>query len=185
MPVARLASIFLSSNFSVRMSVILNHNPSSLVRARTTPATRKHFNGLLTSTAMHMHRLFQFSLRTTLLLMTAICVWLGIEVNAVQRQRAIVAAIEKMDGAVLYDWELDENNQETGAKHPPELDWLRRQIGDDYFQTVIAVSLQRIRSFATKTCRHSISCRPCECLRWARLKLAMARWCASRGTDHG
>lgn len=96
---------------------------------------------------MHVHRLFQFSVRTSLLLMTAVCVWLGIEVNAVRRQRAIVSAIEKAGGVVRFDWELDENKQETGAKHPPGLEWLRRRIGDDYFQTVVAVFITENPSF--------------------------------------
>lgn len=86
-----------------------------------------------------IHRLFQFSLRSSFLLMTTICIWLGIQVNAVRHQEAIVAAIEEAGGEVRYDWELDENYQKTGAKHPPGPEWLRRRIGDDYFQKVVAV----------------------------------------------
>lgn len=71
--------------------------------------------------------------------MTAIGVWLGVEVTAARRQGAIVAEIARLGGAVRYDWELDDNDNETLAKNPPGPKWLRRLIGDDYFQTVIAV----------------------------------------------
>jgi len=48
-------------------------------------------------------RWFRFSLRTLLLLIAALCVWLGIQVNAARRQKDAVAAILNTGGAVHYD----------------------------------------------------------------------------------
>lgn len=86
-----------------------------------------------------MPRRFQFSLRALFVLVTAVGVWLGVQVNSARRQAAIVSAIHQVDGLVYYDWQFDEDDQNTGATHPPGPTWLRKLIGDDYFQTVIAV----------------------------------------------
>ncbi|HJT35803.1 MAG TPA: hypothetical protein VJ783_27490 [Pirellulales bacterium] len=88
-----------------------------------------------------MPRRFQFSLRALFVLVTAVGVWLGVQVNSARRQAAIVAAIEQVDGFVYYDWQFDQDDQETDATHPPGPTWLRKLIGDDYFQTVIAVCI--------------------------------------------
>jgi len=105
-------------------------------------------------------RWFRFSLRTLLLLVTALCVWLGIQVNAARRQREAVAAILSAGGTVVYDYEIvpsaspstallktlpagvrrtDKRIDHNQLPHGPA--WLRAQIGDDYFRTVIAVYL--------------------------------------------
>ena len=51
-------------------------------------------------------RWFRFSLRTLLLLIAVLCVWLGIQVNAARRQREAVAAIQSAGGSVVYDYEI-------------------------------------------------------------------------------
>src|SRR6476659_4651164 len=94
-------------------------------------------------------RWFRFSLRTLLLLITALCVWLGIQVNAARRQREAVAAILKAGGRVHYDYEIvpqpwPPKTLQTGiygidpqAKLPGPA-WLRQGIGDDSFRTAVA-----------------------------------------------
>jgi hypothetical protein len=74
-------------------------------------------------------RWFRFSLRMLLVVVTLLCVWLGIQVNAARRQREAVAEILKAGGTVSYDYK------------PPGPVWGRNAIGDDYFQTVNAVQL--------------------------------------------
>lgn len=81
-------------------------------------------------------RWFQYSLRTFLVLMTALAVWLGVVVNRAREQREAVEAIEALGGAVTYDWELEPNRKE-----PPGPGWLRTLIGDDFFQEVHEVAL--------------------------------------------
>ena len=51
-------------------------------------------------------RWFQYSLRSFLVLLAALAVWLGIVVNRAREQREAVKAIEAKHGTVYYDWEL-------------------------------------------------------------------------------
>src|SRR5262245_63470489 len=91
-------------------------------------------------------RWFRFSLRTLLLLIAALCVWLGIQVNAAHRQKEAVAAITKAGGTVIYDYQNLQLVDRAGitwddSRLPPGPAWLRQRIGDDYFRTVVDVSL--------------------------------------------
>lgn len=72
-------------------------------------------------------RWLQFSLRSFLVLLTALAVWLGIVVNRVREQREAVKAIEALGGYVGYD------------SPPSGLDWLRQIIGNGFFTEVVFV----------------------------------------------
>lgn len=105
-----------------------------------------------------MRRRFQFSLRTLLVLLTALAIWLGFTVNRAQVQKKAVRAIEAAGGVVQYDWQPKLKPQSGGtvsvayqASHwtnvltpesgqPGGPAWLRRLIGDDYFQEVESVA---------------------------------------------
>ena len=97
-------------------------------------------------------RWFQLSLRTAFVAMTALAVWLGIVVNRAREQREAVKAIEALTGRVQYDWQPNmvevtltakgfegvkgwrQVNASNTAPDAPE--WLRRLLGDEYFQEV-------------------------------------------------
>jgi hypothetical protein len=81
------------------------------------------------------HR-FQFSLRAAFVILTALGIWLGIAVSPAQQQRRAVKAIEALGGSVAYDWEFREDDSDPAPNGPA---WLRRLIGDDYFQTAECV----------------------------------------------
>ena len=53
-----------------------------------------------------MPRRFQFSLRALLVAITAICVWLGAELDGARRQRLAVTAIHDANGFVVYSFEV-------------------------------------------------------------------------------
>ncbi len=91
-----------------------------MAKARTSPKAR-------------WTRWFQFRLGTLLLLITVFGVWLGIEVNRVNRQRRAVSAIAARKGLVKYDYQLDMNPQTATDPEPPGPRWLRAVIGDEYF----------------------------------------------------
>ncbi len=91
-------------------------------------------------------RWFQYSLRSFLILLTALAVWLGFVVNRAREQREAVKEIEAVGGNVIYDWELSY----LPAASPIDLDpdaispgpgWLRRLVGDEFFQDVGVVFL--------------------------------------------
>ena len=50
-------------------------------------------------------RWFRFGLRTLLIFLTVLCVWLGFQVNAARRQHAAVQAILQAGGTVAYDYQ--------------------------------------------------------------------------------
>jgi hypothetical protein len=73
--------------------------------------------------------------------LTALAVWLGIVVNRVREQREAVKAIEALGGDVYYDWQAGPSMEPVTHRRPNGPGWLRRTIGDDYFQEVIVVNL--------------------------------------------
>ena len=89
-------------------------------------------------------RFRQFSLRTLLLALTAVCVWLGWTVPRANEQGKAVEWVRKMGGTVWYDYEVDEDGDAINAidaAEPPGPKWLRDSLGVDYFQNVSAVYL--------------------------------------------
>ena len=93
-------------------------------------------------------RWLRFSLRSLLVVMTVLCVWLGIQVNAARRQKQAVEAILKAGGSVgsLTELRPDEGpifgmfNCDRNAPIPGPA-WLRKLIGDDYSRTAFQVEL--------------------------------------------
>jgi hypothetical protein len=93
-------------------------------------------------------RWFQFSVRALLVFVTLCaipCSWIAVKLQQARRQREGVAAIEKLGGTVLYDWqtELDAKGQYNNQRPGPK--WLRTVLGDDFFQSVYAVDLTDTR----------------------------------------
>jgi hypothetical protein len=103
-------------------------------------------------------RLWRFSLRTLLILLTLLCVWLGFQVHRVRHQKKVVAAVLGLGGRIRYDgqpsdFEEDERRvqEEMAAKmgrpRPTFVDepigppWLRKLIGDEYFQQIAEIVL--------------------------------------------
>jgi hypothetical protein len=58
-----------------------------------------------TSATPPKRRWFRYSMRTLLLVTTALCIWLGFKVEAARKQREAVAAIKKVGGYVDYDYD--------------------------------------------------------------------------------
>jgi hypothetical protein len=89
-------------------------------------------------------RWFQYSLRTLLVLVTLCafaCSWLAVKLKQAKQQREAVEQIVKLGGEVEYDWQFDEKwTFATNAKMPTP-QWLRSQLGDDLFQSVIVVEV--------------------------------------------
>jgi hypothetical protein len=96
------------------------------------------------------------SLRGLLLLVLAIALWLGWIVNQAREQRQAVAALQEFGGFVHYDWEfvlgpvkVSRGNRIwkpswgtlTSGRKPWAPDWIRRALGDEYFQSIAHVSL--------------------------------------------
>jgi hypothetical protein len=81
-------------------------------------------------------RWFRISLRTMLLLLTLLCIWLGVKVNQARRQKEAIAALRSIhQNVVLYHQQRDGGYPDFAAEHPAPA-WLRQITGDDFFQRV-------------------------------------------------
>lgn len=96
------------------------------------------------------------SLRGLLLLVLLIALWLGWIVQKARQQREAVAAFQKFGGFVHYNWEFVDGPVKvprgnliwkptwgtlTPGRRPWATDWLRCALGDEYFQSIVHVSL--------------------------------------------
>ena len=89
-------------------------------------------------------RRFAISLRALMLLVLAVGGLIGWRANRAQTQRKAVEVIRAAKGAVTYDFQVFPRNTPRAtisAAKPPGPAWLRRPIGDEYFQEVASVTL--------------------------------------------
>jgi hypothetical protein len=91
-------------------------------------------------------RWFRFSLRMLLVVVTVLCLWLAMQVNAARRQKEAVEMILKAGGSVDYDFQaLPDLPSGAIAFHqggePWEPQWLLAILGRDFFHNVISVNL--------------------------------------------
>lgn len=84
---------------------------------------------------MTRKRMFRFSLRTMLLLLSVGAVFFGWQVSQIRRQQVAVANIEESGGQVRF---LRSKEGELLLRGPG---WLHRMMGDDGFRTVHSVVL--------------------------------------------
>ncbi len=78
--------------------------------------------------------------------MAAIAVWLGIFSNRARRQKYVVEKVRALGGTVAYDFQKQKGgrwNDFDFKNSPPGPDWMRRFIGDDYFESVVQIGLQK------------------------------------------
>jgi hypothetical protein len=107
-------------------------------------------------------RLFQFSLRTALVLLTAACIGLGLETESVRQQRQLVRIVESFGGEAIYDYQYDANDDPFADTEdsPPGPKLLRAVLGDDYFADLVSVRIEGVadldvaRIAAQTTLRH-------------------------------
>ena len=73
-------------------------------------------------------RFFRFRLKTLFIVFTAIAVYLGIETSQAAKQRKALAIVQKLGGRLLYDYEIDPQNdyrRVQGPASPGGPTWLR------------------------------------------------------------
>src|SRR5262249_43397841 len=83
-------------------------------------------------------RCFTLSLRALMILVLVTGAWLGWRVKRAETQKWAVAAIEKLGGDVSYD-DNSPSGQQGFFNQRWAPAWLRRQVGDEYFQEVVEV----------------------------------------------
>jgi hypothetical protein len=108
---------------------------TTLLAARLSMRQDEFMIRLLISRITPKRRWAQFSLGTMFVIVTALCVWLGVFVNRANRQRETVVAIGARGGYVVYEFD-----------RPPSVDapWrerFRSVVGRDYLENIIEVHL--------------------------------------------
>lgn len=88
-------------------------------------------------------RWFQFSTRGLLLLLTAVCGWLGYLTEAARRQRDAVAALVPVATIGYDDGSFLSGSRRENKTRSGLLGWLESCLGRDYFDRVEAVHLYR------------------------------------------
>jgi hypothetical protein len=88
-------------------------------------------------------RWLRFGLRTLLLVLTALSIWLGLKVDEARRQKEAVEALQELGATVRFAHQRDNTNHtEFDANKDLKIpDWLRTLPGDDFFQTVALIQL--------------------------------------------
>jgi hypothetical protein len=79
---------------------------------------------------------FQFSLRTLLIVMTAVCLYLAAQFQWAREQREAVEAVRRASGNVYYDYEgLTKSHSGRSESWAPK--WAIDRLGIDFFHTAI------------------------------------------------
>jgi hypothetical protein len=80
-------------------------------------------------------RWWRYSLRTMLLVLTALALWLGMQTDRAIKQRRAVQIVERLGGVVHYHHQLtdDPRRQFDWKREPWAPRWLMDIFGDDYF----------------------------------------------------
>ncbi len=84
-------------------------------------------------------RRLRFSLRTLLVLVTALAVWFGTWAKYARDQKSAVDAVREVGGEVSYAYQYDKNGDFLDKASPWAPAWLRNTVGEDYFVTVVGV----------------------------------------------
>jgi hypothetical protein len=105
---------------------------------------------------MFNSRRLKISVRVLMLLVLTVGVLLAWRVNRARRQREAVEAVKEFGGEVYYDFEFVTGplktpqatwgpnprwGRQTPGRNPPAPNWLRRTVGDEYFQEIAYVRL--------------------------------------------
>ena len=116
-------------------------------------------------------RWLSFSLKTLLIVVTVLGVWLGVRVNEAQKQRRARDQLAKVGGTVLYDyqWKVDRalplgGDWDYNAESPVPA-WLNNLVGEDFFVRVKGVTFAQrltgrpeILTAVDLACLHDLPC---------------------------
>ncbi|PHS03545.1 MAG: hypothetical protein COA78_17695 [Blastopirellula sp.] len=88
---------------------------------------------------------FRFSMRTLFILVTLLCVLLvpvSVKLYQARQQRLVVEWVLASGGSVDYDYERPKDGGYRNYAEPEDNLWLRSILGNDFFDTVVYVSIE-------------------------------------------
>jgi hypothetical protein len=97
---------------------------------------------LMTEPTKRRRRWFSLSLRGMMVLILVVGGLMGWKARRASLQRRAVARIERLQGNLVYDWQPQGVFPTPAATaEPPGPKWLRKMLGDEYFQEVVGVTI--------------------------------------------
>ncbi len=105
--------------------------------------------------ALVLRRRFQFSIRSLLALVVVValpCSWTAVEMKAAREQKAVVEAIRRADGDIVYDWSYGAEWWEVPWRKPPVPEWIANWLGDDLFYDIAKVYFPADWHYTAKQC---------------------------------
>jgi hypothetical protein len=66
------------------------------------------------------------------LVITALCVWLGVEVSAARQKQRAIFTIERLGGSIVYDYQWGKNGAWLANAKPPGLGFVKALLGENY-----------------------------------------------------
>ncbi len=126
-------------------------------------------------------RCVKFSLRSLIVGVGVVAIWLGWWVNSATRQQQAVRAILARGGSIAYDYQYDAAITRRLPKGEPSRPvWLQRLLGDDYFHNVVMAGLDIDETF------HDVGAKDADLLQLKGLPhLKLLYLCGGRITDDG
>jgi hypothetical protein len=86
-------------------------------------------------------RRFRYSLRTLLIVVTLIGVWLAVELNRIREKTHAISMLKAWGAGITYDYEWSASGAYIPNAQPPGLQWLKRLLGSHYRSNVVKVEL--------------------------------------------
>lgn len=90
-------------------------------------------------------RLFQLSLRSFLILVTLASLWTAYILRQSRQQQEAIAKVRELHGSIYLHWsrdyQVDAAGNIVGSPVAPGYPWMRKMLGDDYFDRVAWVDL--------------------------------------------
>jgi hypothetical protein len=103
-------------------------------------ALRVHFS-MRFGVGMALTRWPRYSIRTLLVVIAALSIWLGYQTHRAREQRAALERIHELGGTVQFDYQYDGSGTFQADAAAPGPVWLRKIIGGEYFDDVAYVYL--------------------------------------------
>ncbi len=88
-------------------------------------------------------RWLRFSLRSLLVLMAVIGVWLGFEKSRVLKQAQVAAKVRALGGDVFSGYRFDPSGKPKEFSKRTVPPWITNFIGEDYFVTIVTVNFDK------------------------------------------